>query len=98
MTSQRPELTGLSLLLDGYFHQDFRAEHGSHEAAARAFAVEASTEEREAAVRALDRLVTWAETVDREDWQEALTSAGGAWRPRSLAPLREVLAILTAPS
>ncbi len=82
---------GLALLLDGYFHQDFRAEHGTHEAAARAFAAEASEAERDTARAALAGFITWAETVALERWQDALGAAGGSWRPRSLGPLREVL-------
>lgn len=86
-----PHIEGLGLLLDGYFHQDFRTEHGAHEAAARAFAAEASVEELGAARAALGAFISWAEAVETEMWQDALGEAGGAWRPRSLGPLREVL-------
>ncbi len=86
-----PDLPGLALLLDGYFHEDFRAEHGDHEGAARTFAREASASERAEAVAALQRFVSWAEEVSVEEWQEALGMAGGSWRPRSLGPVREVL-------
>ena len=79
------------MLLDGYFHQDFRVEHGTHEAAARAFAGEASPAERAAAREALEAFIAWAEKVPRDRWQDALGAAGGSWRPRSLGPLREVL-------
>lgn len=71
-----PGLEGLGLMLDGYFHEDFRAEHGSHEAAARAFVRDASPEEREAALSALDRFLAWAAGVPRRDWQDALGMAG----------------------
>jgi hypothetical protein len=86
-----PSLEGLALLLDGYFHEDFRAEHGTHEAAARAFAREASPRELRAAREALETFLAWAERVETPAWQAALTATGGSWRPRSLAPLREVL-------
>jgi hypothetical protein len=79
------------LLLDGYFHQDFRAEHGTHESAARAFAREASPDELRAARTALEAFLSWAEGLETETWQAALSAAGGAWRPRSVGPLREVL-------
>jgi hypothetical protein len=79
------------LLLDGYFHEDFRAEHGTHEAAARAFAAEASVVEREAARSALEAFIAWGETMPLQRWQDALGAAGGSWRPRSLGPLRDVL-------
>ncbi len=85
---------GLAPLLDGYFHEDFRAEHGSHAAATRAFAREASPAEVAEAAEALQGFLAWAEDVDRALWQAALRAAGGAWRPRSLGPLREVLAVL----
>jgi contact-dependent growth inhibition (CDI) system CdiI-like immunity protein len=89
-----PDFGGLALLLDGYFHQDFRTEHGDHEGAARAFAREASAVEAATAVDALERFLAWAETVPVDFWQEALTQAGGSWRPRSLGPIRDVLAQL----
>jgi hypothetical protein len=89
-----PDLAGLALLLDGYLHQDFRTEHGDHEAAARAFAREASEAEREGAVETLERFLAWADGVADYDWQDALGRAGGSWRPRSLGPIREVLAVV----
>ena len=89
-----PRFEGLALLLDGYFHEDFRTEHGSHENAARAFAREASRVELAAAANALKRLIEWARGVSLDEWQDALVRAGGSWRPCSLVPLSEVLAIL----
>lgn len=94
MAAPTPPLEGLALLLDGYFHQDFRAEHGTHEAAARAFVAEASPEELTEAKSSLDDFLLWAVSVKRATWQDALTRTGGGWQPRSLEPLREVLAIL----
>lgn len=89
-----PDFGGLVLLLDGYFHQDFRTEHGDHEGAARAFAREASAVEAATAVDALERFLAWADNVPVDSWQAALRRAGGAWRPRSLGPIRDVLAQL----
>ena len=76
MTADAPDLGGLSLMLDGYFHEDFRAEHGGHEGAARAFVRDASGEERSDAAAALDQLLAWATGVPRARWQEALGSSG----------------------
>ena len=92
-----PRFEELGVLLDGYFHEDFRLEHGSHEAAARAFVREASEGERDNVRKSLDAFLSWAEGVERETWQAALWRAGGAWRPRSLGPLREVRDILGEP-
>jgi len=89
---------GLSLLLDGYFHEDFRAEHGSHESAARAFRGEASGQELHSAAASLVEFIAWAETVPVDEWQDALGALGGSWRPRSLGPLRDVLEVLGAPN
>lgn len=89
-----PAFEGLATLLDGYFHEDFRAEHGSHEGAARAFVRDASPAEREEARTGLAAFIEWAESVSRARWQDALGAAGGSWRPRSLGPLHEVLALL----
>ena len=88
---------GLALLLDGYFHEDFRATYATHTAAARAFASDASPGELEAARVALNRFLTWAASVRTPEWQRALRRAGGSWRPRTLAPLRDVLDVLEAP-
>lgn len=96
MTAGTPDFGGLALLLDGYFHEDFRAEHGDHEGAARAFIRDASAEERSDAAAAMARFLEWAAGLPKERWQDALGAAGGAWRPRSLGPLRTVLAILEA--
>ncbi|MGE0601445.1 MAG: contact-dependent growth inhibition system immunity protein [Dehalococcoidia bacterium] len=90
-----PSFEGLALLLDGYFHQDFRTEFSDHLGAARAFAREASSEELRTAARTLAEFVEWAEEQETATWQRALKRAGGAWRPRSLAPLRDVRAILS---
>jgi hypothetical protein len=88
------EFSGLTVLLDGYFHEEFRVEYGGHEGAARAFLRDASADERAEAALALKEFLAWAEEAERPLWQTALRSAGGAWRPRSLEPLREVFAIL----
>lgn len=96
MTAAAPDFGGLALLLDGYFHEDFRLEHGDHEGAARAFVRDASPAEREEARAAMERFIDWTRTVSKHEWQHALSGAGGAWRPRSLAPLRDVLAILSS--
>ena len=92
-----PDFGGLVLLLDGYLHQDFRTEHGDHEGAARAFAREASPAERATAEDALNRFLAWAENVPVHSWQAALRRAGGAWQPRSLGPIRQVLEIVANP-
>lgn len=89
-----PRFAGLALLLHGYFHEDFRAEHGTHEAAARAFARDASEEELAEARMSLSEFLEWAGAESTGTWQAGLRRAGGSWRPRSLEPLREVLEIL----
>jgi len=93
-----PEFGGLALLLDGYFHEDFRTEFADHVAAASAFAKEASAEELATAKGALAAFIDWATSVDRETWQRALHRSGGAWRPRSLRPLADVAEALAAPA
>lgn len=91
---EAPSFEGLALLLDGYFHQDFRTEFSDQIGAARAFAREASAEELHLASKTLAGFIQWAGSQETSNWQRALTRAGGAWRPRSLLPLREVLAAL----
>ena len=89
-----PRLEGLAQMLDGYFHEDFRAEYGSHQGAARAFVEDTSQEEAAEARAALEAFIAWADGVPRDAWQESLVEAGGSWQPRTLRPLREVLGIL----
>ena len=89
------DFPALREFLAGYLHQDFTAEHGTPEAAARAFrAVAAETQSNTVAAelsRFLD--VTHAQPFEltRELFTEIL---GSAWRPREAAALRHLLSAL----
>ncbi len=94
MSSPESDFAALGPVFDGYLHQDFRAEYGDHEGAAGAFRRDASPEELAEAVAALEAFLEWAGGVPRTSWQAALERAGGSWRPRSLARVKEVLDVL----
>lgn len=81
-------------MLDGYFHQDFVAEHGSPEDAARAFVRESPVEDCRAAAEEILAFMALAETETRQEWLRRLRPIGGAWRPRSLESVRKVAAVL----
>ncbi|HRC63027.1 MAG TPA: contact-dependent growth inhibition system immunity protein [Dehalococcoidia bacterium] len=93
MTSGGPPGTdSLRKMLRGYFHQDVIAEHGSIEAAARAYRAEAPPAERWRAARQLRVLLAGCETV--EDVRDAFAALRSGWRPRDLRSVERVLAIL----
>ncbi|MEO8539834.1 MAG: contact-dependent growth inhibition system immunity protein [bacterium] len=89
-----PPLEALGVMLDGYFHQDFRYIYVSPVGAARAFAVEASPEQIAAARSELAAFIEWAGHVPKKSWQAAFTNAGGSWLPGSIAPILPVLQAL----
>lgn len=84
----------LALLLDGYLHQDFVVEYGNAESAAQAFVREASIAEVTRACVELDAFIGAAERETRHEWLRRLRREGGAWRPRSIAALRNVANVL----
>ncbi len=69
----------------GYLHEDLAAEHGTAEAAARAFRADASPSERAEVVREWNALRAAVEPGGLVALREALAALGAAWRPRSLA-------------
>ncbi|MCA9831167.1 MAG: hypothetical protein R3B97_04210 [Dehalococcoidia bacterium] len=77
----------LRRLLDGYLHQDLRLEYGSAEAAAAAFARDATAAERAWARAALLRFAAWADGLDEDTWRPAWRAQGGAWRPEHAAEI-----------
>ncbi|MFN0096863.1 MAG: contact-dependent growth inhibition system immunity protein [Dehalococcoidia bacterium] len=87
-----PASASLRRMLDGYFHQDFLAEHGSLEGAARAFRREAEPAERARAARQLAAAIE--QSADVDELRALFASHRSGWRPRSLASARDVLAVL----
>lgn len=84
----------LALLLDGYLHQDFVVEYGNAESATHAFVRDATVAEVTRARAELDAFIQAAEQETRQEWLRRLRREGGAWRPRSLAALRNVAEVL----
>ena len=85
----------LGQFLDGYLHEDFRAEYATHKAAARGYRAEASQEEVAAVREELQAFIAWAETVPTHEWQALFVTLGGRWKPRSLGPLRGMVSALS---
>lgn len=81
-------------MLDGYFHQDYVAEYGSFEGAARAFAKDATKGECLLVASELDGFIALAEMEPRQAWLARLRQLGGAWRPRSVESLQRVVSVL----
>lgn len=88
------EFPHLGAMLDGYFHQDFVAEHGSPEDAARAFLRDAPAGDVGPVRAELDEFIALARGETRQEWLRRLRGIGGAWRPRSLDSLSKVAAVL----
>lgn len=84
----------LGRFLDRYLHRDFRALYETQNGAARVFRSEASADEVARVLAELEEFLAWAETVPTHAWQAALAELGGAWRPRTLGPLRALLGAL----
>ncbi len=84
----------LGRFLDRYLHRDFRTLYETHNGAARVFRSEARTEEVATVLAELEQFLAWAETVPTREWQTRLTGLGGAWRPRTLGPLRAMTGAL----
>jgi hypothetical protein len=87
----------IATLLRGYLHEDFAAEHGSAEAAVRAFCKDASPQDVQKLAEEWRRL-----SVNTASWTVAdigalLTSdLGGAWLPASKHELARLLQVIRA--
>lgn len=92
MTDGAPKSDSLRQMLRGYFHQDVIAEHGSIEAAARAFRAEAHPEGRRRAAGQLRALLAESRTLD--DIRAAFAAMRSGWRPRDRRTVERVLAII----
>ena len=85
----------LRVLLRGYLHEDFAAEHGSAEGAVRAFCTDASPKEVEKLAEEWQRL-----SVNTAGWTVAEIGAlltkdfGGAWMPESKQELARLYQII----
>ena len=91
------DFPALREFLAGYLHQDFTAEHGSPEAAARAFCANAEEAQRLAVIADLDRFLERCRNLPFEKSRDLFTETlGSAWRPREPAGLRHLLSVLRA--
>ena len=83
---------GLRRVFGGYLHEDVLAEHGSAEAALRAFRGEASPAELRRFRKDITRFLAQTATLDLDELRDVLSELGCRWIP----PSREALiALLT---
>jgi len=87
------EFPELARVFSGYLHEDFVAQHGSPEAALRAFREDASPMEWRRFQREAKRLVELADDRDFEHICHVLQQLGSRWLPPSRA---ELIAVLTS--
>jgi hypothetical protein len=78
----------------GYLHEDFAAEHGTPEAAWRAFEADARGAERRRVQADAKRLLAIAESEDLDDLRARLAMLGAKWAPRSRAALVNFLSVV----
>jgi hypothetical protein len=83
---------GLRRTFGGYLHEDVLAEHGSAEAALRAFRADASPAEMRRFRKDITRFLAQTATLDLDELRRVLHQLGCRWIP----PSREALiALLT---
>ena len=89
------DFPSLCEFLAGYLHQDFTAEHGSPEAAARAYRSTTDQAQCDAVAAELSRFLDMTQARPFELTRELFTEIlGSAWRPRAAAALRHLLSAL----
>lgn len=90
------DFPALREFLRGYFHQDWREEHGSIEAAVRQFCRDADDEQREQVARQWQAFRQKTEDLPLRKVRELFTeSLGSAWYPASKADLETITRVLT---
>ena len=89
------DFPALCEFLAGYLHQDFTAEHGSPEAAARAFRANAEESQSKTVAAELNRFLERCGDLPFEQTRDLFTETlGSAWRPSHPAALRHLLSAL----
>lgn len=83
--------------LDGYLHEDFVQEHGTPEAAVRAFIADASADEQNQLRNDAQRFAAAIHDWPWSDARLALRRLGGSWTPGSRAALEAWLALVARP-
>ena len=86
----------LARFLDGYLHQDFKAEHRTARAATTAFIRDATDREVARVAKEFDRFMAAIASRPWDDRRDALARIGGAWRPATVAELDAIQAALRA--
>ncbi|MEO6396904.1 MAG: contact-dependent growth inhibition system immunity protein [Tepidiformaceae bacterium] len=84
----------LARFLDGYLHQDFRAEHRTARAAVTAFIRDATDAEVRRVALEFDRSMAAIADWPWDERRDALSRVGGAWRPATVAELAAIQAVL----
>ena len=91
------DLPALTAFARGYLHEDVLAEHGTPEAAASAFARDASPDERHQLIAELERLTTaLAESPPNRLKRFFTHNLRAAWTPETVDDLRSLIARIRA--
>jgi len=90
MTRRASGFPALERVFSGYLHEDYAAEHGSPEAALRAFREDASPAEWRRFQREAKRLAALADDSDFDDICKLVQRLGSRWTP----PSRDALVTL----
>jgi len=79
----RSQFRELRRVFAGYLHEDFVVEHGTPDAALRAFLVDASVAERRRFSREVSRFLEETSALPMEDVRNLLARMGSRWAPAS---------------
>lgn len=96
-TVKAEDFPALRDFLAGYLHEDFMQEHGTPDAAARAFAADASADEMDQVRRDAARFAAMIQDWPWSDARLALQRLGAGWAPRSRAALDAWLTKVATP-
>jgi len=91
MTRRASGFPALERVFSGYLHEDYAAEHGSPEAALRAFREDASPAEWRRFQREARRLAALADDSDFDDICKLVRRLGSRWTPPSRDALMTLL-------
>ena len=93
MTEHYPALRAFAR---GYLHEDFAAEHGTAEAAVRAFGADASPDQVRDVVREWQRFSVLTSSWTISDVRETLSrDLGAAWQPADRRELQQAFEALS---
>jgi hypothetical protein len=85
------EFPMLREFMRGYLHQDIVPEHGTPQAAARAYLADLSDAERDALANEVRRMKTTLKNLTPAEYTQRVSELGGTWNFDSPAQFRQLL-------